>query len=281
MNGRFLGIALLALVAVGGCDNQINPIAEGDQFFVIQGFLDADADTQFVRVEPTRTALEQRADQPLTAEVTTTDLMTGETVIWQDSLITLDRGSVGHLFVGLFQPQLGHTYRFSVVREDGITTDAETTIPTHPLLRSFLPDTTFFGQWVQNVALQGLNRPPFRINLLYKWGPLTTADSLEALPEQLVEYRGAGQFNGEEWILEVRLSQDLFQTQGNNGLAFFRARMEVQLLSEDWPLEVGPVPYSNVRNGLGFLGATGRFFVSWRLDEDVLTELGYIDRQEN
>lgn len=274
-------IALLIPVLVGlwGCANQIEPVAEGDQFFVIQGFLDADADTQFVRVEPTRTQLEQRADRPLAATVTTTDLMTGQTVTWRDSLVALDDGGTGHLFIGLFRPQAAHTYRFVVTRPDGGTTEAQTTVPAPPGLRTFAPDTTFLGQWLQDVALQGLARPPFRTNVYYRWGTVTPSDSVEALPEQIIPYRGSGQFNGDEWIIEVRLTRDLFQVQGSNRLAFLGVRMEVQLLSPDWPREGEALVFSNVENGLGFLGAKGRYFVSWRVDETVLMQLGYVDRQ--
>lgn len=79
-----------SILLLSTCDQSFEPLAENNQYhFSIYGFLDASADTQWVRVGTAREALDDTPD-PSGITVTLENLQTGETVEMQDSLFTTE-----------------------------------------------------------------------------------------------------------------------------------------------------------------------------------------------
>lgn len=88
---RFICCLLLSafiLLTMSNCDEPFQPLQENDTyFFSIQGFLDASADTQWVRVGTIRSSVDEPPD-PEGIRVTLKDLGSGETVAMNDSVFT-------------------------------------------------------------------------------------------------------------------------------------------------------------------------------------------------
>jgi hypothetical protein len=134
---RFLlrGLPLLALLAA--CDATFSPILPSQLRFSVFGYLDASADTQWIRVTPVRPTILTSAD-PLGATVTLENLSTGRAVELRDSVFRYspldpDLGSEGmyaHNYWTAERIEPGATYRFSVAREGGPTSEAVVRIPT-------------------------------------------------------------------------------------------------------------------------------------------------------
>src|SRR5690606_20140904 len=97
--------------------------------FTIFGYLDTAYDTQFVRVIPFRRDIGGTESEELDAVVTSTELESSTVHEWQDSVITFEDGSIGHVFSAPFRPIPGRTYRFMVELSDRAVGWAETEVP--------------------------------------------------------------------------------------------------------------------------------------------------------
>lgn len=112
----------LTSLALGACDDSFSPIARGEVHLSVFGYLDASADTQWVRVMPIRPVVLTTPDS-LGAEVTLEPLGTGPIIRMRDSVfhfshyVNADVGSQGaylHNFWTAERIEPGGAYRFSV-----------------------------------------------------------------------------------------------------------------------------------------------------------------------
>lgn len=118
---------------LSGCDASVDAFDPDDAVgpYSVFGYLDATADTQFVRIEPLRDSLLiGTSGGPLETRVTSTNVVTGETVVWRDSLFRLGADvPVGNFYTtSPLSPDA--TYRFRAEPPGGgATTTAEVTVP--------------------------------------------------------------------------------------------------------------------------------------------------------
>ncbi len=124
----FLG----ALSIVAGCDSNFEPFTESGLHYTLLGYLDTDADTQFVRVVPFRPVVDRLYTEEIDAVLRSTDLDAGTSLVWQDSVVHFPDSSYGHVFWSRFRAAPGHKYRIEVERSDGSLTWAETVVPEQP-----------------------------------------------------------------------------------------------------------------------------------------------------
>lgn len=121
--------ALLAalLLALAACEVPLDPIEPSDLYYSMSGYLDASADTQWVRVEP----LARTADPepgPLDAAVTLADVASGaEVALTQD--VRMFATGPGHLFWTTTDVALGGRYRVAARRPDGAEASTAVEIP--------------------------------------------------------------------------------------------------------------------------------------------------------
>ncbi len=122
-----LSVAFLLLVV--GCDPTVDTFEENDRHYSLFGFLNATADTQFVRVEPLRDSMLTRAPATLDATVQLTNLATQDSHPLRDSLFQyLDRATA-HNFYTTEDIELGTTYRLTVRTPSGEASRALIDIP--------------------------------------------------------------------------------------------------------------------------------------------------------
>ncbi len=125
---RFWLPALLAVTGVFGCADKIAAPSGLEQPFSIYGILNPRLTTQTLLVSPIENLLEPLGDS-IDAVVTSTDLTTGETHLWQDSVVTGETGQLDHIFWASLQPEFGSRHRIDVTRSDGETSSVDVDIP--------------------------------------------------------------------------------------------------------------------------------------------------------
>ena len=127
---------VLGLMAVIGCDETFVPIERETVFYSIHGYLDASADTQWIRVMPVRD-LATADPSPLDAVVHLEEVESGRRIEMFDSIFHFPAANRGVDSDGIYvhnfwtaEPILsGATYRFSATINGGPTAEATIAIP--------------------------------------------------------------------------------------------------------------------------------------------------------
>jgi hypothetical protein len=206
-----LYLALLTVLLAGCDDAFIDPFDNEDRFYTVFGYLDVLETTHAVRVVPItrQSAVIRDPSAPnaaIDAIVTSTELSTGQTVHWTHSLERLEDGTWGHIFRASFRVQAGRTYRLDIVRSDGVTASAETTMPSlsAPALIErdpvqFNADSSFASQRLRNPGVAS----PWKMEAIYLWGGGDINHRI------YVPYERAGdRSESGDWELELNISED-------------------------------------------------------------------------
>lgn len=128
MPTRLALVLVLALHA--GCEAGVDPFAETGRHYSIFGYLDAAADTQWVRVRPLQAPIRLPA-APLDAVVTLEDVATGRAAVLRDSLLHFPEGPA-HLLWTTAPVAHGRTYRLRVAGPGGASSATVTLPPAFP-----------------------------------------------------------------------------------------------------------------------------------------------------
>lgn len=276
-------VAAVGLLVLTGCKNTVEPFADTERHFAIYGFLDAESDTQVVRIEPTRPVPDAEVPTGEGLTVSTTDLASGDVVFWQPAPIQLEDGSRGLAFRAEFRPGPGRSYELSVHDQGGRASSVATRVPTVEAIRLDSLRRTFFGTLEQPIALKGLDRQPEAIAINYEVARHPADDPVRVT----VEYSTFGVPVADGWQIDVRLTRDREQidsrlaTTPDSVLYLHSVSTTLRLLSADWPLPFDERRAGNVTDGFGFFGAAATQSFRWVMDSAALQELGYEDRQSN
>lgn len=145
---------LILFFALSSCDT-FEPINQDEAAFSIIGYLDASADTQWVRVTPLREQINQPEYKPKMT-VTLENLDTGESVIMRDSLF-LNPNGFHYLNVWTtMEIDPGSSYRLKAKRPNGAVSQVTVTLPVDfptPLLISAGPSFS-----VGQLLIKGVDR---------------------------------------------------------------------------------------------------------------------------
>jgi hypothetical protein len=274
-----------------GCEESVNPFVEEDRYFTVFGYLDTAAEEQFVRVIPLRTDFADLGNTTIDASVTTFEVETGQTVVWQDSLITYNDGSVGHVFHASFRPVPGWTYDLTISRSDGVQSSASTTIPL--ITGVELDDPTISTAAVfQKVRWSNIDFRPFRVEVWYRF--LNSSPSLPflnaVLPYGNVDDKYGQVVQGNKWEVLVRLTNDKEDVTKELGLSdssapfLMSVGMRLTMTDDSWrppdgvfdrEVLVQPGTFSNVNNGFGFFGSLNQYSFEWTLSPQITSLIGY------
>ena len=291
--GLAAAIAILITVAVAACETGFEPFADSGRSFTLLGFLDTDADTQFVRVIPLRPVVDRLFSPEIDAVVRSIDLTSGQTTAWRDSLVRFPDSTYGHVFWAPLQAAPEHEYRFEVERSDGALAWAQTRVPARP----GHPDSVY-GALNETADFAPLFWPGvtevIEADVRYD---ITPIDCNTLFPARRIDrrilYQGSARGTrsaGEEWRFDLDLWNDRDTLAAMAGKPFsFCARLNglwVRLASPSaefdppggvWDREVliQPGTISNVSGGLGFVGSVARTTVPWELLPSTLGELQY------
>lgn len=119
----------VTLLFLSSCNESFKPLSDSSTSPVsMYGYLDASADTQWVRVTPVRELLDMPPVKP-EMEVILKNMETGNSVLMKDTLITLQGGMniVNVWTTREIEP--GQTYTLEGQRPDGASSRAVVTIP--------------------------------------------------------------------------------------------------------------------------------------------------------
>jgi len=113
---------------LSGCNETFEPWQENDQYhFSMFGYLDASADTQWVRILPVREELFLEP-RPLDFIVTMEHAESGESIVMQDSLFSYFQGYAWN-FRSEMDIRPGQTYRITASHPDGRSSHTTVQLP--------------------------------------------------------------------------------------------------------------------------------------------------------
>ncbi len=265
-------VALLFLT-LSACEEGVDAVLESDQPFTLYGFFNPRSDTQAVRIFPIEPTLRPIPDDELDAVVKSRDLVTGETIIWGDSLVAFEDSSLGHVAFAPFRVEYGHTYRFEVSRSDGAMSYAEIPVPGLVQTVRLEPFTRRFPNrinaapylpvgWVGQARL-------IQLEVVYEFEVLNVGRNIVS-----ISYDGAQVQTGDGWVVEIDMARDqeyirteMLRTgfmQGEDSLIELNYMfMSAMVINGDWnppggtfdpEVLVEPGAWTNVENGFGFVG---------------------------
>lgn len=179
-----LAPVLLAATLAPACDVLFEPYAENTVGpFSVFGYLDLNADTQWVRVSPIRQNL-LTDPAAIDAVVMLEHLGSGRVVTLRDSVFAfldrrLDGAGYGHNFWTTEPLEPEATYRLAVVRSDGAATTATVEIPGGFDVDLRFQDTGEPGGWVPRRMFVETGHQPLYVEVLYTvWDSLTSGQPL-------------------------------------------------------------------------------------------------------
>ncbi|MFH5884124.1 hypothetical protein ACG2F4_07420 [Halalkalibaculum sp. DA3122] len=115
--------------SLAGCEQTFEPYKENNEFhFSFYGYLDASADTQWVRISPARVEFQVPTDAP-DAVVTLEEMETGHSAVLEDSLFERTGGYNYWNYWTTMDVRAEHTYRLLAESPDGATSSVTVTIP--------------------------------------------------------------------------------------------------------------------------------------------------------
>ena len=289
-------------VSLAACDESVNPLTGTDLPYTLWGYMNADADTQFVRVFPITGQLIPDPNADLDARVFSTNLTTGEQREWTYGVVRFDSLISGHYFWSPFRAQHTHEYRLDVVRSDGATSTAQVTVPSEvdfeiqiDVGNTLIP-VQIHGDVPNLVGLRvvyhGVNVPP-----MHAWPVGTPVAPAVQLPVTII-YDDIARAVPGGWQLDIDMTRDyagveavyrlncLITNPDQSAPNIWLRNMEFTALAADstWRPPGGtfdpnvlavPGTFSNVQNGYGFFGAGQAIRTDWTPDVLTAEAAGY------
>ena len=294
---------LLGVLAAGtGCDESVDAIVGSDIPFTVWGFMNAGADTQYVRVFPVTDQLIPDPRDGLDARVFSTNLTTGERREWAYEAVRFDSLISGHFFWSPFRAEHEHRYRLEVIRSDGEVSNVEVTVPSevdfdiqvdldNPLIPVEIRGNVPYLIGLR-VTYHAVNVPP-----MLAWPAGTPISGAVQLPVTIV-YDDIVERIDDGWRVEINMARDYTGVQsvfGRNCLItvseqsapdIWLRTMEFTALAADstWAPPGGvfdpnilsvPGTFSNVNNGYGFFGAGQGIHQDWTPSVETNLAAGY------
>ncbi len=260
-------VIFASLLTLSSCNDSFQALEENDQYyFSMYGYLDASADTQWVRVTPAREqvdALEEIPEMTVTIE----NLDTGDTITMKDSLFQ-NRGA-NYINFWTTEPIEHHqSYRVVAEKPDGLTSSATVNIPAELPTPRVIIQTSFGFPTTYSVEVDGsvhvadvqskwyvrIKAPNFNSQRVFTFSYRNDADTTEA--------------NGGSYSFQLKPEEELndIQTQillpENGELEVVHRQIFVASTGSEWISGVSslsdleyalPETFSNVENGVGFV----------------------------
>ena len=248
--------------------------------FSLYGVFNPRLPMQTVLVGPVEDLLLPESGSALDAVVTSTDLGSGTTYVWRDSVVANATGQLDHIYWADFTPEYGSRHRMEVVRSDGEKTVVNVEVPKEVRI-----EDEDAGTRDLHVRVLGLDDEPFslvRIETVYDVSfyhvenPDTVCTS-SPRRSYAISHKGIEEKTdrGWEFTTDMNLLYETLRSYYHNdtgigfnnpvrdGLALLRLRLAVTVGSPDWDPPGGdpsdervliqPGTLSNVKNGYGLV----------------------------
>lgn len=124
-----ISLLILVLVMLSSCSETFEPLSQNDTYnFTLFGFLDASADTQWVRIAPARDEFESLSEIP-DMTILLEDVNSGSTVEMNKSLVQFQQGFSAVNAWSNVDIKPGSSYTLIAETPDGNTSSVTVTIP--------------------------------------------------------------------------------------------------------------------------------------------------------
>lgn len=269
---------LVCLLLLSACEEDVVPVLGTDQAYTLYGFFNPMSDTQSVRVFPVEGQLEQTRPEPIDAQVVSTDVQSGEQLVWRDSVVQYGSGNYGHVFLHPTRVDFERTYRLEVTRSDGVVTEVETMVP--PLSEAEISEaSSVLGSLLVFVLWK---KAPRLLNIVVRY--------FSNAGVEVVEYERQYETQADGQLVTLQFRRDtspifLRADEANiTQVRLHKVEMEVTVANEEWmppgdifdpELLVEPGTFSNVENGFGFYGAGYPITVCWLPSDELQLARGF------
>lgn len=268
----FLGFLFLSCISfLSGCNQTFEPLEENDKyFFSIFGYLDASADTQWVRISPARERLSAPPEVP-EMKVTLENVGTGHSVVMKDSLFGVGSGFSYINFYTMADIEPGETYLVKAERPDGRASQAVLSTPGDYPTPRLLKDTSFWtDEHIYQIVINGVER---LVDVQTWWFvKIKTAEGVELKRftfsykdrvEWVETYGGAyvAEFIYEQEQAEI-MDSPTIRLAPNAQVDFLHQQVYVAAAGPEWNEDIPSLDdllysrselLSNVDNGLGYM----------------------------
>lgn len=283
------------VVPLTGCNEDVTATLGTDLPFSLFGVLSPQLDSQWVRVYPIEERLDPVVAETLDAAFESTNLQTGQSHTWRDSVIQDVLQQEAHVFWVPVQVEYEHTYLLKVRRSDGAESSVEVTVPPRTEVVIGPPNVTFSSASLP-ISIVGQAPRLNRIEIAYtvRFQPIFQ-ESLRS-ESVSISYDGEQRRTAEGWNIAIDFSGD-FKRVGNMverrieqpfdrsfGLVLTGMTLRLIVANEAWnppggvfdpTVLVQPGTMTNVQNGFGFVGAGYRVEESWVPDDEAIKASGF------
>jgi len=291
MYRTFLPASLLFLIVA--CSETVETRIPLDHPFSIYGIINPKADTHAVRIFEITNNISIIRPDPIDAMVRTTQLSSGETRVWRDSVIQLDDGNYRHVFWSIFTASVGETYHLKVTRSDGAQSEAMTTVPPPITLEVLQPDTLRLNQAVMPLKMIGTPPALPRIDVEYILVGYDETGANPVFKSINFNYAGLQISDTDGFLLNIDLREDyleiyqLFDEDNQvspNIIDLREILVTVHVGDHQWISPVGffdedflvePGSFSNVENGFGFFGSGYSESIEFRPPRILIQRAGF------
>jgi len=258
---------LLLLNFLTACNETFEPYQENDTyFFSMYGYLDASADTQWIRVAPARQEFNMPPEVP-DMEVTLEHVQSGNTVIMVDSLVTPDNSFNYLNFSTTMDIRNSETYRLRAERLDGSASQVTATTPEEFPTPRLLEQESFGQPTTYLLYVDDVER---LAEVQTKWYVrLTVGDSFEEDKIVSFSYRNSvEQISENDYTLLIEPEEEMEQiaqqiiVPAGGEIQVVHRQIFVASGGPEWDEDIAslddliyalPEGFSNVEDGLGYM----------------------------
>jgi hypothetical protein len=259
-------------VVAAACDDTFEPVASTDLAFSVFGYLDASADTQWLRVAPVRPVRVTSRDA-IDATVILEHLGTGRIIELRDSLFKFTRrwdwslGFEGAYVHNFWTPEAiepGAAYRFTATREGKDPAEAVVDIPRDYAVEVAIKQPPRFTG-ADQLRISGLKHLPFLASIARYYDRCGSSDTL-------IRYEGRSA-DDETYVIAIA-SPHVEPRYGCGVPAVEKRELWIVGSEAAWPaggysaVGLGETSLtSNVANAVGFLGGVLTKFIPYETCE--------------
>ena len=269
--------SLLAFLCLAGCEEDVAGPTGADEPFSLYGVFNPRLPMQTVLVGPVEDLLFPESGDAIDAVVTSTDLGSGKTYVWRDSVVANATGQLEHIYWADFTPGYGSRHRMEVARSDGEKSTVNVEVPGEVRIDYYDSDTRDLMVIITGMSNFSLVRLDviYSVRFYNKFEPGTPCST--PLKHYAFSYKNHEVAIENGWKVDINLNL-LYETMrsyyhsdtgirfwnpNTDGLALLRLELAVTVGSPDWDPPGGdlsdervliqPGTLSNVENGYGLV----------------------------
>ena len=271
------------LLALTACNSTVTPRNVLDKEYTVWGAFDPTTDLQAIRIVPILESPELRTDEPLDVTVTSTNLDTGDSIVWRDSLVAYGSTSA-RIYIADFQPAFGSHHQLDIVPASGKPLRVYVPVPpsNDPVISSVLD----YAGSIFTIAWPGASQLN-AVQLTYR-----VQDFDCEIDEYTYDFPGISEVSEAEarLVLDLHFTADKLRGEFPDGspdpdgplrLPLDGLRIEAEVASSTWQMDpmLAADPealrkadvFTNVENGFGFVGSAYPDTIRWTPTEEELS----------